>query len=128
MRDEQPELLLVEEDQILPDITAFRLELLGYRVTCTHSAQDALLKLDESTPDLIILDTVLPDADGIDFVDRLKNDARFNSVPVMVFSIDSDLDTVERAHTAGANEFLVTPYDPMVLEAKVEKLLNAVTA
>ena len=119
-------ILLVEEDATLLDITAFRLELLGYEVVTQESAEQALQWIDEQLPSLIIVDTTLPGMGGIEFINRLSNEVRTSEVPVMVISTNSDLDDVQKAFNAGADEYLVIPYDPLVLEAKVERLASAV--
>jgi CheY-like chemotaxis protein len=123
-----PRILLVEEDATLLNITAFRLELLGYEVVSLESAERAMDWLQQQLPSLIIVDQELPGMDGIEFINRLSNDVRTNNVPVMVLSTNSDLEDVQKAYHAGADEYLVIPYDPLVLESKVERLTNAVAA
>jgi DNA-binding response OmpR family regulator len=118
--------MLVEEDATLLEITAFRLELLGYEVVTQDSAEKALDWLETQLPSLIIVDDVLPGMDGIEFINRLSNDIRTSEVPVMVISTNSDLEDVQKAYNAGADEYLVIPYDPIVLESKVERLTSAV--
>ncbi len=126
MDKESPRLLLVESDELLADITAFRLELLGYDVTMADSGGAAFTMLESSLPDLIILDLHLADMEGLDMIDRLSNDARTSSVAILAFSIDADLDSVQRAYAAGARDYVVVPYDPAVLESKIESLLHGV--
>ena len=126
MSDETKRILLIEEDATLLEITAFRLELLGYQVITQQSAEDALAWLNSELPDLILLDQFLPDMDGVDLLNRLSNDMRMSEVPVMLLSAKADLDDVQKAFNAGADDFLVTPYDPVVLEEKVDRLAVAV--
>jgi CheY-like chemotaxis protein len=128
MSERMPKILLIEEDTTLLEITAFRLELLGYDVVTQQSAERALEWLCDKLPSLIIVDHVLPGMDGIEFINRLSNDTRTNEIPIMFLSTKADLDDVQRAYNAGADEYLVIPYDPMVLESKVERLVNAVAA
>jgi CheY-like chemotaxis protein len=123
---QMPKILLVEEDQTLLEITAFRLELLGYDVATQESAEKALDWLRDELPSLIIVDQDLPGMGGIEFINRLSNDMRTSNIPVMVLSTNSELETVQKAYNAGANEYLVIPYDPLVLESKVERLANVV--
>jgi CheY-like chemotaxis protein len=125
MPDRSPQILLVEEDRTLLEITAFRLELLGYGVVTQQSAERALEWLREQLPTLIIVDQVLPGMDGVEFINRLSNDTRTSEIPIMFLSANADLEDVQRAYNAGADEYLVIPYDPLVLEAKVERLTNA---
>lgn len=128
MRNETPSILLVEEDETLADITAFRLELLGYRVSLARSGEAALQSAHAEKPDLMIVDLYLPGIDGIELINRLRSDNATAAIPVMVFSIDSDLNIVANAFDAGANDYLMTPYDPAVLQEKITKLLEKVPA
>jgi CheY-like chemotaxis protein len=128
MHSEAPSILLVEEDETLADITAFRLELLGYRVAQARSGEAALQMAHASTPDLLIVDLYLPGIDGIELINRLRSDNVTAAIPVMVFSVDSDLNVVANAFAAGANDYLMTPYDPAVLQDKISKLLDKVNA
>ena len=127
MADDSLIVLLLEDDPTLADITGFRLELLGYQVQTRASAAEALQWLSAALPDDIILDLALAGNEGLDLLNKLSNDERMGAVPVLVFSTSADLDDVQRAYAAGADEFLVTPYDPANLEKKVEKLLATKT-
>ena len=124
MNHETPNILLVEEDEVLADITSFRLELLGYKVSQQRNAESALAQVHEEQPDLIILDLYLPGMDGIELINRLRMDESTASIPTLVFSVDSDLDAVSAAHSAGADDYLVVPYDPAVLQDKIAHLLG----
>jgi CheY-like chemotaxis protein len=126
MPHEMLPILLVEEDPTLLEVTAFRLELLGYQVVKAESAEKALEWLAGNLPSIVIVDQFLPGIDGLEFLNRLSNDLRTSEVPVIFLSVNSDLDDVQKAYNAGADEYLVIPYDPTVLEAKVERLTTAV--
>jgi CheY-like chemotaxis protein len=128
MRNDAPHILLVEEDETLADITSFRLELLGYRVTQTRSGEAALQSAHAAAPDLMIVDLYLPGIDGIELINRLRSDNATAAIPVMVFSVDSDLGVVANAFSAGADDYLMTPYDPAVLQEKIAKLLARAAA
>jgi len=116
------QILLIEDDATLAEITSFRLELLGYEVASCSDPHEALDWLDKSLPDVILLDLALGGNEGFDLLNRLSNAPRTSDVPVMVFSTSADLSHVQRAYAAGAEEYLVTPYDPVNLEQKIEKL------
>jgi len=128
MSDKAPLVLLIEGDSTLLEITAFRLELLGYQVESRESAERGLEWLKDHIPNVVIVDHVLPGMDGIEFINRLSNDTRTSEIPIMFLSTNGDLDDVQKAYNAGADEYLVIPYDPMVLEAKVERLTSATVA
>jgi DNA-binding response OmpR family regulator len=128
MSERSTTILLIDCDATLLEITAFRLELLGYQVESQDSAEQALKWLADNLPSLVIVDHVLPGMDGIEFVNRLSNDTRTSEIPIMFLSTNGDLEDVRKAYNAGADEYLVIPYDPMVLEAKVERLTTAMVA
>jgi len=117
-------ILLIEEEPTLREITSFRLELLGYRVVTKITADEANLSIAEQLPSLIAVGHVA-EMESIEFLNHLSNDPRTNELPVIYLSGSADLDEVQRAFNAGADEFLVTPYDPLMLEKKVEELLVA---
>ena len=127
MPGQSPQILLIEGDRTLLEITAFRLELLGYGVITFDTAEKALEWMHDQLPTLVIVDHVLPGMSGIDFINRLSNDTRTSEIPIMFLSTNGDLEDVQKAYNAGADEYLVIPYDPIVLEAKVERLASAVT-
>jgi CheY-like chemotaxis protein len=116
-----PKILLVLDDPTLGAITAFRLELMGYRVECVDSAEAALELIEREPPRLIVIDLLLGRAEGFQIADRLSNDERTAEIPVMALSNSADLDAVQRAYTAGVEDYLVVPFDPAVLEEKLER-------
>jgi DNA-binding response OmpR family regulator len=128
MSDQSSTILLIEGDATLLEITAFRLELLGYGVVSFNSAERAIEWLAGQLPTLVIVDYVLPGMDGVEFINRLSNDTRTSNIPIMFLSTNGDLEDVQKAYNAGADEYLVIPYDPLVLEAKVERLTSGVAA
>ncbi len=125
MSNESHKILLIEGDQTLLEITAFRLELLGYDVETSESAEKALEWLGQNMPRLVIVNHALPGMDGTEFTNRLSNDTRTSNLPVVLLSANGDLDDVQKAYNAGADDYLVVPYDPMMLEAKVDRLMTA---
>jgi DNA-binding response OmpR family regulator len=127
MSGQSPRILLIEGDRTLLEITAFRLELLGYEVITVDTAERATEWLRDQLPTLVIVDYALPGIDGIEFINRLSNDTRTSEVPIIFLCTNGDLEDVQRAYNAGADEYLVIPYDPIVLESKVERLASAVT-
>lgn len=116
-------MLLVQAEPVLAELTSFRLELLGYQIELTSSGNEALAGMQQTLPDLVIVDTVLPEGDGIEWIARVRAEFTADQVPILVFSLDPSLETVERAVHAGAQDYLITPFDPTVMEEKIETLL-----
>lgn len=118
-------LLLVFGEPVLAELTSFRLELLGYQVESVASGGEATAAIGKALPDLVIVDTTLRDGDGIEWIARVRGEYQPHQLPVIVFSLDPSLETVERAYHAGAQDYLITPFDPTVMEEKIETLLDA---
>ena len=116
-------LLLIQQEPVLAELASFRLELLGYQIEVVGSGTEATASIDQSLPDLLIVDTTLPDGDGIEWIARMRAEYSPEQLPVLVFSLDPSLETVERAFQAGAQDYLITPFDPTVMEDKIETLL-----
>lgn len=116
-------LLLIQQEPVLAELASFRLELLGYQIEVVGNGTEATASIDKSMPDMLIVDTTLPDGDGIEWIARMRAEYSPEQLPVLVFSLDPSLETVERAFQAGAQDYLITPFDPTVMEDKIETLL-----
>jgi CheY-like chemotaxis protein len=124
MANKRQQILVIEEEPTLLDIIVFRLELLGYEVEAKDSGDAALVWLAGNAADLIAIGH-LADMNPVEFLNRISDDPRTSQTPVLYLSPNSDLEEVQRAFNAGANEYLLTPFDPLVLEKKVQHLLAA---
>lgn len=120
-------LLLVEPEEVLADLASFRLELLGYQMQVVSSGLEAMDHLRRDRFDLMIVNTNLPEGDGVEWLTQLRLEIKADALPAMMFSLDPSLETVRRAYLAGAQDYLITPFDPTVLEEKVRKLLHGPT-
>lgn len=118
-------LLLVQAEPVLAELTSFRLELLGYQLELVGSGGEAIASIQKSMPGLVIVDTHLSDGDGIEWITRARSEFTADQLPILVFSIDPSLESVERAIHAGAQDYLITPFDPTVMEEKIESLLTS---
>jgi DNA-binding response OmpR family regulator len=124
MRRNIQRIVLVEPDGVLAEVTAFRLELLGYQVQTVTTPDDALRCCADDPPHLIITDLMLDGTPATGLIETLASQEATSGIPVMVLSLDADLDRVAAAHKAGASAFLVVPYQPDVLQEKVASLLD----
>ena len=116
-------ILLVEPESILADLTAFRLELLGFDMTVVSAGAQARDQLRQKSFDLLVVDTKLPEGDGIEWLTELRLEVKQDEMPVLMLSLDPSLESVRRAYLAGAQDYLITPFDPTVLEEKIQVLL-----
>lgn len=114
---------IVEQDELLSDLVSFRLELLGHDVAVWNTAQNMLAKLGEANLDVLIVDTHQADMQGWEAIQKVRHTYSGEQLPILAFSIDTDLGLVEQAYKAGANDYLIIPFDPAVLQSKIEALL-----
>ena len=114
---------IVEQDELLCDLVSFRLELLGHDVLVWNTAAEMLTKIRESQVDLLVVDTHQADMQGWEAIQKVRHLHSAEELPILAISIDTDLSLVEQAYKAGANDFLITPFDPAILQSKTEKLL-----
>ena len=118
------EILIVAADEILGDITSFRLELLGYRVRLASSGEQALTMLKDHLPNMFMIHLDLPGLSGTALIEQLATENETVRIPVLEISLNADLESVQRTVAAGASDYLVVPYDPRILDEKVTKLLS----
>jgi DNA-binding response OmpR family regulator len=114
--------LIVDNEPLLAEITSFRLEMLGFAPCTLTSGEAALARLAVDPPGLLIVGNVLADMDGLELLNRVSNDVKMGNIPALFMSSHADLDDVQKAFNAGADEYLVIPFDPLVLEKKIERL------
>ena len=115
--------LLVEDDPAIADITSYFLSAQpGYTVVCAHSGSEALSFARESF-DVIIMDILLPDTDGINLCATLR---QWHRCPIIFSSALDDTDTIVSALQRGGDDFIVKPYDHKILLARIEANLRRV--
>lgn len=115
-------ILLVEDNRQIMNANRRMLELHGYDVRSAATIEEARLGIAEETPDLIILDIMLPDGSGLDFCRQLKSSTR--GIPVLFLSVLAENADVVVGLRAGGDDYLSKPYDFEVLLARVEALLR----
>jgi len=117
-------LVVDDEDNIVRTI-ADRLEMSGYQVTTASDGEEALEKIAAETPDLIVLDIIMPRLDGHGVLERLRQMDATRQVPVVMLTAQSQADDVYRANAAGVDGYFVKPFDLVELLNKIEELLTA---
>lgn len=102
--------LIVEDDTFLAGIYAGKLERLGYAVRVASSVSEAVRKLEEARPDVLMLDIVLGAANGLQVLNYLRQMPQCSDVPVVVVSNQGEPETVQQARQSGVRAYLMKSY------------------
>ena len=95
-----------------------------YRVAAAKSGAAALKYLERNTPDLILLDIIMPEMDGFSVIEKLKADPRLAQIPVIFLTADNDPETETKCFAYGAVDFVRKPFLPNVLRSRVNKTIE----
>ena len=114
-------ILLVEDDSDIMRINRTFLENEGYSVHCAESVQQAAFLLEECVPDLVLLDVMLPDGDGMDFCKILRQKTQ---APVIFLTARDENDSVVMGFRSGGDDYITKPYDLNVLKARIDAQLR----
>jgi len=119
-------ILIVDDEPELSSLVKTRLEYHGYQVSLWNSGKDALKKVQEVKPDLIILDIMLPDKNGYDICYELKNNSDTASIPVILFTAKEEWkgDMGEVGQFVKADDYISKPFMSEALLEKIKRLLK----
>ena len=118
---------VVDDDVALLELLRQAFEVEGFEVLLAANGADGLELVRAHHPDVVVLDILLPDIDGLQVLSLLKDDPRTLDVPVLVLSAKSDSVAIDFAIRVGAVDWLVKPCDPLDLVRQVRALLPAPT-
>lgn len=126
MGADQPHVLVVEDEPAQREVLAYNLEAEGFDVAKAESGDDALMLVDETPPDVIILDWMLPGVSGIEICRRLKSNAETRKIPVIMLTARSEEADRVRGLETGADDYVIKPYSVIELMARVRTQLRRV--
>jgi class 3 adenylate cyclase len=121
---ERGRILVVDDNGSNRDLLARRLAREGHEVIEAESGRRALQLLGVEEIDLILLDLMMPDMNGLEVLDRLKADDRLREIPVIMISGLQETDSVIRCIEAGAEDYLPKPFNPILLRARISACLE----
>ena len=121
---EQPMVLVVEDEPAQREVLAYNLESEGFRVARAENGEEALLLVEEGAPDIIVLDWMLPNVSGIEICRRLKTRADMRNVPIIMLSARSEEVDRVRGLETGADDYVVKPYSLVELMARIRAQLR----
>jgi len=115
--------LVIEDNHAILDVITLILQSESYKVTGLNKSADMLIHIEQVKPDLIILDIMLPDADGRDLLKLLRSDTQTEHIPVLMISARYTEENVEHGEFK-PNGFLAKPFDIDDLLDRIEGILS----
>ena len=116
--------LLAEDDPDTQRVARLALRRADFDVTVASNGVEALASVAHSHPDLILLDWMMPELDGLETCTRLKSDATTKDIPVIFLTARSQESEISRGLALGAIGYVTKPFDALELGARVRELFN----
>ena len=116
------QVLLVDDELYYFKLLEKPLKDAGHTLVYAKSAKEALAAISTQGAEIVIMDLRLPDSSGFDILERLRRDQRFSHVPLIVITVDNDLNNKLKAFELGADDYLVKPFQPEELVARLRIL------
>lgn len=124
MSEKQQLLLVDDEPGIRESVQAYLEDNEAWKVTVASDAEEAWQTIEGQVPDLIISDIMMPQVNGYEFLQKLKDDPRYRSIPVVFLTARGMTSDRIQGYEAGVDAYLSKPFDPEELEAIVKNLLS----
>lgn len=116
--------LIVEDEEDILELVAYNLNKDGYDVCRAATGEEALRLSLSNTPDLILLDLMLPEIDGLEVCRRLKRDPRTQKLPIVMLTAKGEEADIVAGLELGADDYITKPFSPRVLLARVRAVLR----
>ncbi len=117
-------ILIVDDQAVMLRLVKYALEQEGFSTVTASTGAQALESLRSEQPDLLILDLLLPDADGIELCRSIRQDLKYISLPIVILTGRIEIEDKIQALEAGADEYVTKPVDPKEMVARVKSLLR----
>jgi two-component system phosphate regulon response regulator PhoB len=117
-------ILVVEDEHAIQELIALNLEQAGQRAVLADSAEQALERIQEELPDLVLLDWMLPGQSGLELARRLRGDARTRKLPIIMLTARGDEEDKLRGLETGADDYITKPFSVKELQARIKAVLR----
>jgi DNA-binding response OmpR family regulator len=121
---EKKSVMIVDDSRTIAWIVRETLERQGYNVRCAYSGEEAIEWLNRQTPDLIILDVMMPHMDGLEVLAKIKGSPKTAPIPVIMLTANSDHDDVLKGYRLGADYYIIKPFKQSELIHGIQLLLG----
>lgn len=120
----QPHILIIEDEEHIVELIKFNLESNGYKVSYAFNGQDGIKRAEMEKPDLVLLDLMLPEVDGIDVCNRLKNNRDLKQIPIIMLTAKSSETDKIIGLEIGADDYITKPFSIRELLTRIKVILR----
>jgi two-component system phosphate regulon response regulator PhoB len=117
-------ILVVEDDRSLAGVLEYNFSNVGYEVICAHDGVDGINQARNHSPDLIVLDVMIPLVDGIETCRRLRSENATRATPILMLTAKGEESDHLTGFSAGADDYVVKPFSVRILMERVKSLLR----
>lgn len=118
------QIYIIDDEEELTRLLKMRMEAAGYEAHTFNRPLEALAALEHTTPDLLIVDLMMPEMDGIELCKRIRDIPRFKTVPILMLTACYQQPERVRGFECGIDDFMNKPYDAKELMTRIGNLLN----
>ena len=119
-------ILIVEDERDIADLLRYNLQEAGFKTDYVRNGADALQRAIEKTPDLILLDLMLPEVDGMIVCRLLKNDPRTKNIPIVMVTAKTEEKDRVAGLELGADDYIIKPFSPREVVLRVSAVLRRI--
>ena len=119
-------ILIVEDERDIADLLQYNLKEAGFKTDYARNGADALQRAIEEMPDLILLDLMLPEVDGMIVCRLLKNDPRTKNIPIVMVTAKTEEEDRVTGLELGADDYIVKPFSPREVVLRVSAVLRRI--
>ena len=116
--------LIVDDEQAIRDMVSIVLDTAGFRYLQAENASDAHALILDETPDVVLLDWMMPGTSGLELLRRLRRDELTEKIPVIMLTAKVEEDNMVQGLNSGADDYIAKPFSPRELVARIQALLR----
>ena len=124
MTEKQCNVLVVDDESAIREMIRFALGKSGMTVNCAESAKEALEKINERSPDIILLDWMMPNMSGPELTRRLRKNSVTRDIPIIMLTAKITEDDKVTGLNSGADDYVIKPFSPRELVARINAILR----
>jgi two-component system phosphate regulon response regulator PhoB len=124
----RPRILIIEDERALTEVLTYNLQREGYDTVVAHDGQEGLRKAQMQIPDLVLLDLMLPNMDGLDVCRQLRANDRTRKVPILMLTAKAEETDQVVGFSMGADDYVTKPFSVKVLLQRIKALQRRVEA